>query len=765
MADRGFSRRVARGTVEPVLAALCISSCMVVQTAQAAAPAVLVEMFGDKTKAHWTVGTPIVSWSRGRSDLLVVGQTTSGPELKLLDLSTGKFTVLATPADLTPIGAASPLSIVSTQRAPSTQKVLILANVATDWMQRRLGEAWVYDPTGHKLERLAAFTADEGVQQLSLSPDGRRAAFVYKNDLWTVDIADGRPQRLTSDGSDRIFNGVPDWSTLELSSSYQWRPDGQAIAFLHLDDTQVMQFPMPDELALPTPATRTMPYVLPGASVGRARLGVVNFASAPQVTWLRLAGETDFLSAFAWTADGRSIAAETVERSQKKLSVIVADPNAGTSRILLEEQDAAWVDAVPRLDFTADGKDLVWSSDRDGWKRLYLVREGMPWRAVSPPGQDIVGSTAVGGDRDHLYFLAAPQRATHWSLYSSSIGRTPATRRLTPASEGGVDSYQVSPDGRWAVRAESSYDEPDKFTVVELPSHRIIATLEENRELRRHVATLGLAPTRFFQVPLPSGVELDGLAILPPDFDPRRKYPSLAYVYGGPGRQTVVDRWGGPRALFMKALAKSGYVVLSIDNEGTPAPRGKHWRQASRDRLDAVVLEEQSLAYRRLLRDCGFLDSERTAIWGHSAGGAAVLNQMFRGQGLFKTGIASGASADRRYGSGPFVERYLGPLAGNDDVYRDASAIDFADGLEGNLLILHGAADENVHFQSIDRLADRLIAAGKAFYEVRYPNRSHAIMDEAPLNYYSTLFDFLERNTQAQTSASAGSAEACPIMR
>jgi len=265
--------------------------------------------------------------------------------------------------------------------------------------------------------------------------------------------------------------------------------------------------------------------------------------------------------------------------------------------------------------------------------------------------------------------------------------------------------------------------------LVALPEHRVVRTLADNSALASKAAALLTPRTEFLSVDIGGGVVLDGSMFTPPGFDPARRYPAIVYVYGEPASQTVVDRWGGSRALFNRALANEGYLVLSFDNRGTPAPKGTAWRKVVYGTVGDLSSKEQAAAVRAFAASHPFVDRDRVGIWGWSGGGSNTLNAMFRFPDVFKVGVSVAPVPDQRLYDTIYQERYMGLPQDNVEGYRVGSPINFADGLKGKLLVIHGSGDDNVHYQGTERLVNRLVELGKPFDLMAYPNRTHAISE------------------------------------
>jgi dipeptidyl-peptidase-4 len=285
----------------------------------------------------------------------------------------------------------------------------------------------------------------------------------------------------------------------------------------------------------------------------------------------------------------------------------------------------------------------------------------------------------------------------------------------------------MSGDANWALHTYESATNPPVISLVEVKDHKVLRTMEDNQAIKEKYAALGLSPKEFFRVDI-GEVVLDAWMIKPPDFNPRRQYPVIFYVYGEPAGSTVQDRWSGGD-LWHQYLATKGYVVISVDNRGTAVPRGRAWRKSIYEQIGILAAEDQAAAATRILETYSFLDPERIGIWGWSGGGSMTLNCMFRYPKIYKTGIAIAFVSHQKLYDTAYQERYMGLPETNKEGFHMGSPINHASKLEGNLLLIHGTADDNVHYQSFELLVDELIKQNKLFDMMSYPMRTHSIRE------------------------------------
>lgn len=301
------------------------------------------------------------------------------------------------------------------------------------------------------------------------------------------------------------------------------------------------------------------------------------------------------------------------------------------------------------------------------------------------------------------------------------------TEKLTLAKNG-WHTYDISPNAKYAIHTYSTADEPFTIELINLPKHRTLRVLQDNAELKKNLSDLKRRSTEFFRVPNSTGLPLDGWMIKPFDFDSTKKYPLFIFIYGEPAGQTVMDKWGYDDYLWHQMLAQQGYIVCSIDNRGTPAPRGRQWRKSIYRDLGYLGPQDQADALKNI-RQWKFIDSNRVGIWGWSGGGASTLQAMFRYPELYHVGICVSPVTDQHNYDNIYTERYMGLPKDNKADYIRTSPLTYAQNLRGHLLLVHGTGDDNVHYQNTEMLIDALIKAGKPFDMMAYPNRTHAISE------------------------------------
>jgi dipeptidyl-peptidase 4 len=717
----------------------------------AAASDMLRRLFASRDFAGQSFGA--VHWLGGGAAFTTLEPSALVPgssDVVRYESATGTRSILITARQLIPTGASSPLEVEDYDWGPGDTLLLLFTNTRRVWRRNTRGDYWVLNTKSGVLRQLGGAGAPEAsLMYAKFAPSGDRVAYVRRGDIYVERLADGTITRLTTDADSLHVNGMSDWVYEEefgLRDGFRWSPDGTRIAFWRFDMTGVRTFTLINDTDSLYPFTIPIQYPKTGTPNSAVRAGVVSADGGP-TTWIFFEDDLrdNYLPWMEW-AGNNELLLQRMNRQQNTDRVMLADVVTGGTRTVLTEQDDAWVDLVEEVPWLAGRTRFLWISERDGWRHVYAVpRQGGAALLLTPGSFDVIDVAAVDQTGGWLYYIASPDNATQRYLYRIRLSGGGRPERITPPDAPGTHSYAISPDARWAIHTVSRFDSPPVTDLVRLPSHQVVRTLVDNAALRAAVESLAPRPTEFFKVPVGGGVALDGWMIRPRDFDSTRTYPLLMQVYGEPAGQTVLDRWAGASGLWHRMLADQGYVVASVDNRGTPAPRGRAWRKIVYRQIGVLSSREQADAVHALTRTRSYLDSTRVAIWGWSGGGSSTLQAMFRYPEVYSVGMAVAPVPDQRLYDTIYQERYMGVPQENGEAYRLASPITFADGLRGRLLLVHGSGDDNVHYQGSERLVNRLVSLGKQFDFMVYPNRSHCICEGrgTTLHIYSLLTRYL----------------------
>ncbi|MEX2028756.1 MAG: DPP IV N-terminal domain-containing protein [Candidatus Curtissbacteria bacterium] len=578
---------------------------------------------------------------------------------------------------------------------------------------------WILERKTGALEKVTAGTNS------SISPDGKQILYSDQGDLYVYDVANEKATQIT-------FDAVPGTISNERAV---WSPDGTSIAFVQSDASDVRRRSslIPGDPSYPEVKEQTFARV--GGNIPVLRIGFVDTAGK-KTRWLSIPipKEGYYLGQVSWAGNSYEVLVEKRSRFRDKRQFLIANVNNGGITNIYEESDPAWVVASygtnAGVDWVRNYRNFIVLTEKDGWRHAYLCsREGKKEVLLTPGDYDVIGRVGLDEGQGWFYYYASPDNGTQKYLYRVRFDGKGKAERITPTDQPGTHDYSISPDGKWAFHTYSSANTAPVTELVKLPEHKVERVLEDNDVLVEKIKSLNPQPKEFISLDIGNGVVMDAWVIKPADFDPSKKYPVFVYVYGEPHGQTVMDSWGHAMTDYHRVIADLGYLVVSIDNRGTPCPKGAAWRRAVAGSLGPLSTEEQAAGLQELARTRPYVDLSRVGIWGWSGGGSNTLNAMFRKPDLYDLGIAVAPKPQPDLYNAWFQEIYMKTPEVNPEGYRKSAPINFADGLKGDLLIIHGTGETNTHIQITEGLVDRLIEKGKQFDYMTYPDRNHGLRE------------------------------------
>jgi dipeptidyl-peptidase-4 len=647
----------------------------------------------------------------------------TGKELWIMDAASGKSQLL--------VSASKLESVLPGEPGDATQATGLGRHTPAQYQWAPDGTALLFQgPTSlvwFDWKTQAARTLVSGKKDImdpKVSPDGRYVSFVRDHNLWLVSVAEGRERAFTQDGTEAIRKGELDWvypEELEITTAYWWAPDSSAIAYLEMDERKVAQYPLVD-FASYTGEAEQERYPPAGGANPLVRVLVAS-VDGGEARVMDTGAETDvYIPRVNWLVDSRHLAIQRLNRTQTVLDLLIGDTASGESRVALSEKDQYWINVSDDLHFFKDGRRFLWSSERSGYRHLYLYDLSGKQLAQLTKGEwEVFAVHGVDEAKGLVYFGAAETSPLERHLYRVALDGS-GFARIT--KDGGTHGVELAPDASAFIDTYSNSMNPPRQDLLRADGSRV-AVINENKVAE--LADFHLSPVQFLTVRSRDGVPLNAMMIKPPDFDPARKYPVLVFTYGGPHAQVVLDAWGRTNFLWHEMMAQMGYIIFALDNRGS-AGRGHLFEQPIHFHPGAQELSDQrdGVAYLKLLP---YVDAKRLGIWGWSYGGHMTLHAMFEAPEDFKVGFAGGPVTDWHFYDTIYTERYLGLLPQNEKNYEESSPIKNAANLKGKLLIAHGTGDDNVHFANTLALIHQLIEAGKYVEVLPFPGRGHGVSD------------------------------------
>ena len=616
--------------------------------------------------------------------------------------------------------------------------VLINGPQTRTWDSVMEGPHFIYDLREKTLTPLAG--ANQSLRNVKLSPDGRHAGYVRDNNLYLVDLETGRTRAVTTDGSADIFNAIFDYGSTEFGfvEAWHWSPDSQKVAFWRLDATDVKVFWIIDELGK---YSEVHPLKYPNTAEKHAvnQIGVYDLPSG-KTLWMDTGDDPDaYIPRIDWTPSAKTLAIQRLTRDHDTLDLLLADTETGRSRVVVSDNDPAWVDITTDLMFLDKQRGFVWTSEKSGYRHAYLYDFNGAEKQLTNGDWEISSLIALDEQAGWLYFYAKKDGFTDQHVYRVGLDGSDLQKL---SDRPGWYEWALSPAGDYAIETWSDVRTPPRITLRK-PGGEQIRILLENR--LEGLAKFAVPNPEFLTFETSDRIELNAYMIKPDDFDPERRYPVIGYGYGNAGSQMVVNRWGSSRGaqrdLWHRYMATQGYVIFTMDNR-TTAGRGKKAKNLTYGHYAKWAVHDQ-LEGAAFLKTLPYIDPERLGFWGWSGGGYLAAALMTKGAPTWKTGVSVAPVIDLTRYQAVGVERWMDQLEVNPEGYYQVNLMNFADQLQGDLLLIHGTGDENVKFAFTLQFADSLIKAGKQFDMMVYPNEHHGI-EGARQHVYTKIADYFK---------------------
>jgi len=634
-------------------------------------------------------------------------KTVGGRDIVKYEAKSGKRSVIVSADKLIPKGKTQPLSIRNYEWSADNSKLLLFTNTRKVWRYHTRGDYWVLDIKSGKLTQLGKSVERATMMFAKFSPTADRVGYVSKNNIYVENIYSGEITQVTNDGSTSIVNGTFDWvyeEELGCRDGFRWSPDGNTIAYWQSDTKNIGTFYMINNVDSIYPELLPLPYPKVGTRNSNVKVGVVS-AIGGESKWFDVPGDptNNYIARMDFIPNSNEVMIQQLNRNQNQNTVWVGDVSSMKLQELFVDRDEAFLNIHDNIMWLQDEQYFTWTSEKDGWLSLYRVsRDGKDFTTITKGAIDVIKINCIDPVSGYVYYIASPENYTQRYLYRSKLDGSTQPERVSPASQPGQHAYQISADAKYAIHTFQNSMTPPVISLINLQAHKPIRILADNKNLVTKVSALNLNAKEFIKLDI-GEVVLDSWMIKPANFDENKKYPLIFYVYGEPAGATVQDAWQGGD-LWHQYLSQQGYIVVSIDNRGTRSPRGRDFRKSIYGQIGILAAQDQAAAARVLFSKYNFIDTDRVGIWGWSGGGQMTMNCLFRYPEIYKSGLAVSFVSDQRLYDNIYQERYMGLLEDNEENYIEGSPITHAHKLAGDLMIVHGTADDNVHYQNFELL-------------------------------------------------------------
>ena len=648
-------------------------------------------------------------------------------QLNIYNYKTGKLAnTLFSITDLVMEGADMPIALQNYELSDNEDKMLCVTDMESIYRHSFHATYYIYDFKTKSLQPLS----DNGKQRLAtFSPDATKVAFMRDNNLFVKDLNTGEERQFTDDGLyNHIINGAPDWvyeEEFSFSQGFYWSPDSKKIAYMKFDESNVREFQMEEFEGL-YPEWYSFKYPKAGEDNSIVGIYVYDLESGKTVK-MDTGEETDiYLPRIAWTKDANVLAIQRLNRHQNHLEILAANATTGQSRVFYDETNDYYIDITDDWHFLDDGNSFLMTSEKSGYNHIYLyLLDGTLVKQLTDGPWDV--TKVYGFDGKEVYFQAAKNAATDRQIYAVNL----KGQMREVIGRVGTNDARFSNDFSYLININSSITQPRQFELY-TNKGKLVRILEDNHEFAEKLSTFNLGEKKLMKISdpaftLPDGtqVDVDAWQILPPDFDPSKKYPVLIYVYGGPGHQTVNNAWADSDYWWMQLLAQHGIISVSINNRGSGA-QGEVFKKMTYLQLGKYETVDM-ITLAKYMAKQPYVDANRIGIYGWSYGGFMAANGITKGADVISTAVSVAPVTNWRYYDNVYTERFMRTPQENPDGYDLNSPVHNTELIKGNYLLCHGSGDDNVHYQNAMELIKAMISNGKQFDLMIYPNKNHGI--------------------------------------
>lgn len=629
--------------------------------------------------------------------------------------------------------------IISYEFNADESKILIASQLEQVFRRSSLGTFYVYDVNTKSLTLLS----ENKLQEPTFSPDGSKVAFGYQNNLYYKDLASGEITKVTKDGvKNKIINGITDWVYEEefgFVRAFDWSKDGANLAYIRFDETEVPEFSMDIYGKELYPTQTVFKYPKAGEKNAKVSLHLYNLEGKSTSNVDVSKYNSYYIPRIKWTNDPSVLSVQLSNRHQNALDLVFVDASDNTTRLILGETDDAYVDVTDDLTFLNDNS-FIWTSEKDGWNHIYhYSKTGELINQVTKGEWEVTGFYGFDPNTSRVYYQSTEQGSINRDVYSVT---NKGKNKVRLSQNTGSNSASFSADYTYFINTFSNTETPYVFTLHEALNGKLVREIKNNNALKASLAGYKMSPKEFSTI-IVNGHELNMYTIKPRDFDPNKQYPLFMYQYSGPGSQQVANRWNGSNDYWHQMLAQQGFIVACVDGIGTGL-KGRDFKKMTQKELGKYEVEDQISAAKKL-GELPYIDANRIGIWGWSYGGFMSSNCLFQGADTFSMAIAVAPVSSWRFYDTIYTERYMQTPQENPGGYDNNSPITHVDKLQGDFMLVHGSADDNVHAQNTWRLVEALVQANKDFDWLVYPDKNHGIFGgNTRLHLYGKMTKFVK---------------------
>ena len=620
-------------------------------------------------------------------------------------------------------------------------KILLAFEEESIFRRSSLGKYVVYDVSDKSVHSVANYK----IQEPTFSPDGKKVAYGYQNNLYVKNLESNDVTQLTFDGEkNKVINGITDWVYEEefgFVRAFDWNADSNKIAFIRFDESDVPEFSM-DVYGKDLYQTQTV-FKYPKAGERNAVVSLHLFdldKNKLEEVKVNKTYNDFYIPRIKWSHDANMLSAIYMNRHQNQLDLWMIDASQNEAYLVIEEKDKAYIDITDNLTFLKD-KTFIWTSEKDGYNHVYhYSKKGKLINQITKGNWEVTEYYGYDSASDRIFYQSVENGSINRDVYSIKLNGT-QKRRLTQNE--GTNNADFSANFTYFINTFSSATTPYLYTLNDASTGKVLKTIKDNKDLKETLKAYTISNKEFSTISV-NGNDLNMWMIKPANFDASKQYPLFMFQYSGPGSQQVANKWHSANDYWYQMLAQQGYIIACVDGRGTGL-KGADFKKVTQNELGKFEVEDQIEAA-KLLGARPYIDSSRMGIWGWSYGGFMSSNALFKGNDVFKMAIAVAPVTSWRFYDSIYTERYMTTPQENASGYDNNSPINHVDKLKGDFLLIHGTGDDNVHVQNTMRMVEALVQANKQFEWMIYPDKNHGIYGgNTRLHLYTKMTNFINR--------------------